>query len=140
VQFALLVYNPAAQVPTSADVAAGNRMVAELATLPGPVYLPGHGWYLEKAGRSTSAQSAAIADILRARIEPTSRQLAHELSRAIREQRFGAIVVDSNRALSYLPRDLHRYYRVARRLDAPWPLTGTRTKPLTVWVRRPSPA
>ena len=138
VQFGLLVYDPSAEVPSNADVAAGHRMVAELATLPGPVYLPGHGWYLEKAGRPTSAQSAAIADILRARIDPTSRRLSEQLERAIREQRFGSIVVDSNPALSYVPRDLRRYYRVARRLDAPWPLTGTSTKPLTIWVRRAS--
>lgn len=142
VQFGVLVYNPADQVPSPAQGRRARHLVAALRDLPGSVFLPGHGWYLSLAGKPTSAQGAAISDILRGKAASARRDLNRELRRAVAEQRFDAIVVDSIPRYSYLPSNLRRYYRPDHRLfqrDALLlPQTGTLTGPLTVWVPRSS--
>jgi hypothetical protein len=143
-QFALLLYNPAAQVPTNADWQAGAEMMAALRALPQPVYLPGHPWYLGEVGQSTSAQSAAVEDVLRGDRNATGPVLARDLWTAVAEQHYAAIVVDSGDGFSYLPDNLCRFYRPDHQLlaggGALLPLTGTMTGPEWVWVRRAVPA
>jgi hypothetical protein len=140
-QFVLLAYNPLAQIPSAADARAGDRFVADLRSLPRPVYLPGHSWLLERLGQPTTAHAGAIGDILRGDAGGSNRHLARELRRLVAEQRFGAIVVDSPRELSYLPRNVGRYYCAAQRIrhrDFPKPRTGTRALPSRVWIPRPA--
>lgn len=140
VQFALLAYNPAAQVPSAADGRAADHVVAQLRALRGSVYLPGHPWYVERAGKEPSAQSSALADVLRGPDGPGRSSLRHDLDRAIVEQRFDNVVTDSAAWLSYLPKNFTRYYRLDRRIAtdgrALLSRTGIRTRPAEVWVPR----
>jgi len=136
-QFVGLRYDVGDQLPPAGAVAAGDRLVDRLRALPGPVHLPGHGWLLARAGHETGAQSAAIGDVLRGDIDDG--RLREELATAIREQRFAAVVVESARGLTYLPRGFSRSYRLAYRLtggELLLPVTGTRTQPLEVWLPR----
>jgi hypothetical protein len=139
VQFAVLAYNPFAQVPATSDVRAGDRLVADLQQLPRPVYLPGHSWLLGKLHEPTTAHAGALGDILRGSIQGSNRDLRSELQQAVAARRFGAIVVDSPSTYSYLPRSLRRYYciqGVIPRRDVPHVRTGTKVAPATVWVPR----
>lgn len=139
VQFAVLAYNPIAQVPTTSDVRAGDRLVADLQQLPRPIYLPGHSWLLRDLNEPSTAHAGAIGDILRGSIQGSNRDLSRELRQAVAARRFGAIVVDSPSTYSYLPRSLRRYYciqGVIPRRDVPRVRTGTKVAPATVWVPR----
>jgi len=137
VQFGVLLYDPAAQIPTATAVARGDALLAELRRLPGPIAVFGHGWYAERVGHAQVAQCAAVDDVLRAHLDGVSDRLAATRARALRGHRYRAVIVDSQRSLACVPADLARYYRPAYRLRSPWPLTGTPTRPFTVWVPRP---
>jgi hypothetical protein len=113
-------------------------LVDELRELPGPVLMTGHGWYLADAGLPTTAQGAAIADVLRGDVGTTSQDLARELRDRIADRHWGSIVVDSTEGYSYLPPKLRECYRpVGPLFDDGRPLlpvTGTLTGPATVWA------
>jgi hypothetical protein len=143
VQLATLTYDPGKQLPTAADRRTGERMLTALRDLPGTVYLPGHGWYLARAHKTTGAQSAAIEDVIRADVRGTGRALRNEVRDDIATGRFDWVVVDNVPTFSYLPKTLRRtYVRVGTLVPPrhpPLPLTGTLTGPLTVWARRDPP-
>lgn len=130
-QFVALAYDPRDQIP---DAAAGDRFLAELRSVPGTVWVPGHGWYAARAGGATTAQGAAVSDVLRADVEWGRDLLGAELEEVVRAQRFDAVVVDSKARYSYLPDNFHRWYRPARKLALALPVTGTKTAPAEVWV------
>jgi len=127
-QLLLLAYNPRPLVPTVADRQAGEALVRRLAALPGEVYIPFHGYLAVLAGKPTHAQGMAVYDVLRGE-NPQSGALAASLDQAIRDQRFAAVVLDSN---LFLPQ-LTRYYRltgtVFDRSSVFFPVTGKRTRP-----------
>lgn len=141
-QLIALRYDVGAQLPDGARQRGGDAAVAALASLPQPVYLPGHPWYLRLAGLPLNAQSAAIEDVLRGG-GSESDALRKQLQDAIEQQRFGSIVVDSGTGYSYLPDDTCRWYEPAGSLapgaPLPMPVTGTMTAPETVLVRRATP-
>ena len=139
--FASLAYNPFRQVPPASAARAGDRLVADLGRLPAPVYLPSQSWLLDRAhpGTPTTAQSAAIDDILRGHVRGSNHSLARALRAAVADRRFASIVVDSPSVFSYLPANLPRYYcqvETLPRRDRLEPVTGTRTAPATVWMPR----
>jgi hypothetical protein len=144
-QFVTLWRAPTGQVPGSVARERAEVLVEELRTLPGPVYLPGHGWYLRAAGRGedTTAQGAAIADILRGPPGAALAGLREELRRSVEEQRWASVVVDSDPGYSMLPPDFERFYRFERDLlpggRAVLPVLGTITGPAEVWVPRSEP-
>jgi hypothetical protein len=145
VQFVTLWRTPSGQVPEPAARERAERLVEDLSVLPGPVYLPGHGWYLHAAGRGedTTAQGAAIADILRGPPGPARSGLEEELQRSVAERRWATVVVDSDAAYSMLPPDFERHYRFERDLfpdgRGVLPVLGTITGPAQVWVPRSEP-
>ncbi|UDY37518.1 glycosyltransferase 87 family protein [Dermatobacter hominis] len=139
VQFWAIRWAPWDQVPSADDERAAVATVAALRDLPGPVYLPAHPWWLSEAGGEPTAQSAALADVLRGP-PGEGRALARELDRAFEEQRFAAVVVDSQRWMSYLPDSFEEHYRYERDLlpggRVARSTTGFRTGPAEVWVPR----
>ena len=66
VQVVLMTLSHSDVVPTDADRAAGDRLVATLRDLPGAVLVPTHPYYLRLAGRPTHAASVAVYDQLHA--------------------------------------------------------------------------
>ena len=94
VQFGLLWYKPAAQIPSRQDARAGKELVATLAGFPGEVFMPQHGYLLELAGKRSFAHQMAICDVLNASPSETGNRLLSEIAQAIRQHRFSAIVLD----------------------------------------------
>jgi len=134
-QLALLAYNPGAQLPSAADRRGGDQLLAALRSLHGSVYLPGHGWYLERSGHPANAQGAAIEDVLRVRGARGRTELIAELRQAIDHEAFDYVVVDSGSGYSYLPSSFRKHYRVVGHLDElARPVTGTITAPATIWT------
>jgi 4-amino-4-deoxy-L-arabinose transferase-like glycosyltransferase len=145
VTFLTLIYIPWQQVPSASATQAGNRLVADLARLPQPVYLPSQSWLLDVArpGTTTSAQAAAFEDVLRGHLRGSNRWLARDLRTDVAQQRFATVVLDSPSAYSYLPKNFNVYYCRAYTLsrdDQLEPVTGTRTAPKAVWVPRTATA
>src|ERR1019366_3508369 len=145
VTFLTLIYVPWQQVPSASATQAGNRLVADLARLPQPVYLPSQSWLLDLArpGTTTTAQAAAFEDVLRGHLRGSNRWLARDLRTVVAQQRFATVVVDSQSAYSYLPKNFNVYYcrqYTLPRSDQLEPVTGTRTAPQAVWVPRTATA
>ena len=142
-QLVLLAYDPRKQLPDHDAATAGERVLEQLRAVDGDVYFPGHGWYATRAGHGPSAHGAALSDVLRADLDGATDLLASDLERAIREQRFDAVVVDGPATFSFLPDDFERWYRLDHRLAGPGagalPATGTQTAPASVWVPRAEP-
>ena len=141
VGFALLIYNPFRQIPSASAAQTGDRLVAALAKLPEPVYLPSQSWLLPAAhpGASTTAPSSALDDILRGHIRGSNQTLGRALRQLVASRAYASIVMDRPSVFSFLPGSLAWYYcRVgALPKDAilePW--TGTRSAPATVWMPR----
>jgi hypothetical protein len=136
-----LAYNPLRQLPTATQAANGDRLVATLARLPRPVYLPSQGWLLAEGapGTPTTAQASAIDDVLRGHLRGSNHRLARTLRDAVAARRFATIVIDSPSVFSYLPKNLQRYYCRVENLpdrDRVDPVTGTITAPASVWMPR----
>jgi hypothetical protein len=144
-QFVLLAYLPGPFIPRPGEVATGDRLVARLAKLPGPILLTGEPWLLRRAGspQYVSADASAISDVLRAGTTRPADALARELESAIRNHHYCSIVTDRPAEFSSLPADLPRYYQPTRELLAPGqlvPVTGYAIAPAEVWQPRGSPA
>lgn len=153
-QFALLWWNPLAQVPGAADAEAGRRMVERIAQLPGSVFVTGHGYLAVAAGKPSYAHVMALNDIFRVADNPAKARLAEEFGSALRERRFDALVMDSdfspecgrrNEAritdVNWFCADVRdNYYEAATLVegDAFWPVTGTPRRPLRLYL--PAPA
>jgi hypothetical protein len=60
IQFAALYYSVRAQIPTSADARAGEKLVASIAATPGEVLVPYHGYLALMAGKEPSAHQVML--------------------------------------------------------------------------------
>ena len=137
-QFALLVYSPAAQVPTTRDRAAGESFIHTVEQIPGEVLIPYHGTLPALAGKRSYAHWMALSDVLRSERGEARDRLSEELKEAIREQRFAAIIVDIP---DWLPDLLETHYQRAGPVlaeDAFWPVTGPRIRPEYLYLPRPA--
>ena len=136
VQFARLVYDPAALVPRRADREAGAALVRTLAQLPRPVFLPNHPYLLGRAGLESHAHQVGINQLLNGPPSAWRDRIADAQRQAIRERRYGAIVLDD---WFWFREDVEECYRpvgpaVADR-GAFWPVAGARLRPQTIYVR-----
>jgi hypothetical protein len=137
-QLALLWFRPWRQIPTAADRAAGAALVAKIAAVPGPVLVPSHPHLARLAGKETHAQEMALSDVMRGRDRSVADALAADVRRRLQQRDFGAVVVDED----WWPAELNASYRPSQTLfvDEPavfWPRTGWRTRPRTIYDRRP---
>lgn len=131
-QLALLAYDPSAQLPTAADRRAGDALVERLRAIQGPVWMPDHGYLAERAGKAGSAYTMELTDLLLARDHDLSQRLVDEITRALTEKRFAAIVLDEPWD-GDLPALAQNYRRTQASYD------GERTFiPVTGIARRPS--
>lgn len=138
-QLALLVYDPRAQVPDARDVAAGRRLVAELAAAEGEVLVPSRNYLPVFAGKRPSLHNTAMFGIFGDARLAEGRALEEEFLRSLRERRYALIVSSGPEPYQKL---LDRHYRLRAGVfgpgdrDAFWTLTGLRTRPHLFYVPR----
>jgi len=138
-QLALLWFPPWRQIPTAADREAGAALVARLAAVPGPVLVPFHPHLARLAGKATSAQQMALADVIRGRDRRVAEALDAEIRRRLRAREFAAVVVDQD---DWWPADLVAAYGAPQALfpvdpSVLWPRTGWPTRPRAMYEARP---
>ena len=138
-QFVALFYSPLAQVPTSADLQAGQALVARLKAVEGDVLIPNHNTLAILAGKRPYAHLIALQEIRGnfGRQETDGWNLLNsEISTALQTHKFSAIVLDQPNAIWA---DVPEYYTgntIPYSSDAVfWPVTGGRTRPRTIYTR-----
>ena len=122
---------PSRFIPTAADVAAGDKLIARIRALPGDVWVPSHPWYAELAGKQPHVHRMGIKDV-------TWRQhrTVIGLDEALRSHRFSAIVFDNHDLFLELPL-VRATYRPAQVLPAderPHLYSGAIVVPDSIWV------
>ncbi|MDY6987448.1 MAG: glycosyltransferase family 39 protein [Thermodesulfobacteriota bacterium] len=139
VQFLCLVYNPLAQIPSSADLEAGNRFVNEVRQMKGDVFIPYHPYLATMAGKGPYAHYLAAFGVVRGKEGAPRTTLINETRQAIRQKRFAAIILDSKH--DWFHEDVEASYTMEEGSlfieEALFrPVTGGRTRPEFVYVPR----
>ncbi|MEZ4366753.1 MAG: hypothetical protein R2939_10760 [Kofleriaceae bacterium] len=129
-------WRPATFVPTAADRAAGDALIAELAAVDGEVWVPYHPWYARLAGKAPMVHRMGLRDVTARKPRPVA-----GVDDAARRQRFAAIVFDNRPPFDDLPA-FARGYRPERALTPGRPrvYSGAKVVPEALWVpNRPVP-
>ena len=132
IQFWMLTYSPAGQVPPSAGRQEGEKLLQRISAIEGDVYWSDHPWYSFDLGKSAQAQAMALTDVIRAGASDSVREsLEDEMTAAVEQERYAAFVVDFvNFALR--PPNFERHYQL---VDAH--LADDAFHPVTGWIRAP---
>ncbi|MCB9473605.1 MAG: hypothetical protein H6678_07330 [Candidatus Delongbacteria bacterium] len=135
-QLALLVYDPTDHIPRQADLQATRKLQSWIAAQPGEVWVPAHAWLASTAGKPTAAHEMALLDVLRGPQGDARRSLERALKRDLENGRWSAVILDR----PWLEEFLQPGYRPGPPpYDTPdlgWPLTGMRTRPQEIWLRK----
>ncbi len=136
-QFAILAYNPFAQIPTKEDLREGNQFVAYLSSLEGKIYLPDHGYLLSLAGKEEYAHHSAIWDVMRTDQDNKGKDiLTPILDGFIQNQFFDVIIMDEEG--NFCCRDIETYYintgEVFTNPSTFYPVTGDGRRPTYIHV------
>ncbi len=94
IQSCALVYDPRLVVPGSRDVELGREVLAKIAQIPGPVYVPNHTYLAAIAGKQGFAHILNLCTLLVSGDPRTVAPLREELHDAFRNKRFSAVVQD----------------------------------------------
>jgi hypothetical protein len=152
-QFALLIYDPRAVLPTSRDEQAGRDFLALIRQYPGDVWIPSHSYYTAQAGKRAFVHWATITDtsglwdtnldVQRGgQNDPRRQSILDDIQAAVAARRFDAIILDD------MPRELNAYwnallaphYRLERKVfaepDVFWTVSGAPGRPQLLYVRR----
>jgi len=139
--FLPLVYDPRPMVPSAADRAAGDNLVARIAALGPPVLLPDHGYLLRRAFGPETRQGIhgmVINDLLKSGAVREAAELVTALEAALAKQTYTAVILDE--LWGDLP-GLSQHYAVPEPL---WssadntfvPVSGAPKRPLWLYRRR----
>lgn len=137
IQLLMLVYPVSAQVPSPHDVVLARRLQQWVASTPGEIFSPYHGFVGGAAGKASTAHAWAMFDLLRVSSPDTAAELARGVHGAFAQQRFGAILVD--KVEPWFEADLDRYYvrrEPALAGQALWTRTGYLTTPRWIYTPR----
>jgi hypothetical protein len=139
-------WKPERFVPKPADRAAGDRLIAQIRSIPGEVYVPSHPWYAILAGKPEPyTHRMGILDVTyeppaaahKERLPPRAHEVAG-LRELLAGKRFAAVVMDDHFATWEFP-GLTDGYRQAETLppgESPRVYTGAPTSPHTIWVAK----
>jgi hypothetical protein len=139
IQMVILLYNPFAQIPTMADLDAGNTLVKMLSKVQGPVFLPDHSYLPVLAGKNTYANNSAIWDVLRGDQQTNGKALlGANISAAIQKQSFDEIIVDGDLDLDWCCNGIDLYYtrvgEVFQNQSVFYTVTGDKKRPTYIYV------
>ncbi len=123
-----MYWDPRPHLPSAADAAAGDKLVARLRAAPGPVLIPFHPYYAVMAGKKPHLHRMGVLDI----------GMPRDLEERIRRREYDLVVMDSKTQWARWS-VLQQVYGIAQTLvpgvDAPRVVTGAETVP--AWVMEP---
>jgi 4-amino-4-deoxy-L-arabinose transferase-like glycosyltransferase len=136
IQFVLLRYPIAAQIPTTADLASGTALVDMLRDQAGDVFVPYHPELALLAGKPVLANYIAMYELEGGPgggDEAAWRKVRMELVASFQKHKIDLILLDKNQFWG----SPERYYsatEVAIQNDAFYPVTGWRIRPLIAYA------
>jgi 4-amino-4-deoxy-L-arabinose transferase-like glycosyltransferase len=141
VQFGLLFYRPNREIPTRADRAAHEEVVAAVRQVQGDVFCPNHPYLAVQAGKPGFAHAQALSDITRSKQQAATRQLVAERESALRSGRFQALILGYvvPPGAKYGADKMADYYRLIRfplfsDTGALHPKTGMDVRPIALYA------
>jgi hypothetical protein len=142
IQFGVLSYNPARQLPTKKDIEAGKKVVALIQQIDGEVFFPYHGYLAGFAGKRNYAHAMALYDYLRCTDDAGEYKMVRSAWQALHRKDFSAIVLDSDPYLlawfnNLLPENYMPKQEIFNDKSVFWTRTGMRTRPETVYLPKP---
>lgn len=105
VQFIVLVYNPLLQIPNEIDETIGWGFINKIKNLEGEVFIPGHSFISRYAGKKSFTHYVRISEFLESKSKE-SKNFYKEFLQELREQKFSAIILDSDISLP----EIDKYY------------------------------
>jgi len=136
VQLALMVWNPRDQIPTAADRADGDALVANLRTEPGRVFVSSHPYLLMLAGRPENVHVQSFMDVVKGAKGAREQAFLAQMRDSLAAHAWDLLVLDTRDWLMGEARSAG-YEPVGEALHEPntfWPMTGMKTRPEQVWV------
>jgi hypothetical protein len=139
--FLLTGFHPSQAIPTRADRAIGQRLIAGMRTLGGTIAVPADPGLNVLAGIAPTAHEDAVHDVLRATDQTAIAGFRRNAADAVAAHRFSAIITDGPGLPLGYPPSLGQYYRLcpqpllagdpAARFR---PVAGVDTRPASVWL------
>jgi len=137
IQFAVLYYPVRAQIPTPADVEAGNSLLARLRVQPGDVFVPFHSELAVMAGKPAYASYVAMHELeggFSGGDPDLWRGVSSQLMISFSRTKFTLILLDKPEFWG----SPSRYYGSSELVfegDTFYPVTGWRTRPVVLYRR-----
>jgi hypothetical protein len=141
--FLLASSHPSSAIPTSADRAAGERLVAGMRALGGDAVDPADPSLSLQAGMAPAAVPGGVFDVLRATDKAGIASYRRSSYEAVKTRQFSAIIDSGGGQPLYNPPDLVRYYEEC--LQPPSasgsatllvPVARSRARAAVVWIPR----
>jgi 4-amino-4-deoxy-L-arabinose transferase-like glycosyltransferase len=130
IQFAVLLYNPVAQLPGPNDVARGSRLVEALRGTQGQVLVPCHDFLTMEAGKGEHFHEMALMAVAKSGQDSTAVRLLGQLRQALSDRRWSVIILDYR---DWLQEEVAPYYELRFTVfpddGSFWPVTGMRRRP-----------
>jgi hypothetical protein len=120
-------------VPTDVDTEAGARIVERIRAVEGEVLVPHGPYYAVLAGKAPGLHQIALWDVVHAGAS-TKAVTKRALEEAIATQRFGAIVLASDKFAYGLKKHYRRVEPIRFNGNAGMPKSGWRARPRLVYV------
>jgi hypothetical protein len=137
-QTALLLgsFHPTQEIPTSADRAVGERLIAGMRAFGGDIAVPADPALSLLAGMAPAAHPAAAADVLRATGPAAIASFRSSAEEAITTHKFSAFITSSLGApLDNPPALLRDYHECVQPVPTLLvPVAGGRAQPAVVWI------
>jgi 4-amino-4-deoxy-L-arabinose transferase-like glycosyltransferase len=134
VQFIMLWYNPAGQIPTGEDKKAGDLLIDVMKKIPGEVYLPYHGYLPILAGKSTYAHAMAIGDIVGSQSDSLREDILRQVRDAIRTRTFRAIILDQPTFTEDIMKNYAYRGPIFHDQNVFYPVTGSKMRPEAIFL------
>jgi hypothetical protein len=142
-QFVILVYNPFTLIPSSTDMAAGNRIVEDIRKMDGDTFIPSHGYLAVKAGKKKYAHTMAIYDVLRSNDDETAEKLGEDIRQAFKSKEYAAAIYDyinsPFRGFDVDTNYVFQKYMIPNDIDF-FPVSGTKIRPQYLFGLKYPPA
>jgi hypothetical protein len=134
-------FHPSWAIPTGADQAVGDRLVAGLRAFGGSVAVPADPGLSVLAGMAPVAHQDAAYDVLRGTDQAAIASFRTSVADAVAARRYSAIITDDSGPPLGYPASLSRYYR---RCPQPllagvpasvfFPVAGINIRPAAIWL------
>jgi dolichyl-phosphate-mannose-protein mannosyltransferase len=140
-QLVILVWNPRNELPTAADRAEGDALVANLRRTPGRVLFSSHPYLLMLAGKPEHVHVQCFMDVVKGAHGAREQAFLAEMRDSLRAHVWDVLLLDSRdwltdeaRLAGYRPAG-----KLFRQPDTFWPRTGMMTRPEEAWVPSAAP-